>query len=135
MREPNCTCKNAYPEIVHFKGCPSITVVSNPNQKVEEPVYRGKGEHNILQLERICEQYKEYCHYLTSEALSQARQEGREEAAKEKEINEDKINGFYDGIRQERQRISSLLEKIEPTILPNGNEMIDKNYILKKLGE
>jgi len=31
-------------------------------KEVEQPFYEGKGNHNVSELEAICEQYKEYCH-------------------------------------------------------------------------
>ncbi len=30
--------------------------------EVSEPIFKGKGEHYVKELEQICEQYKEYCH-------------------------------------------------------------------------
>lgn len=30
--------------------------------QVEEPYFRGKGNHNVNDLEKMLEQYKEYCH-------------------------------------------------------------------------
>ncbi len=29
---------------------------------IEEPAYRGDGLHNTDELQKICNQYKEYCH-------------------------------------------------------------------------
>lgn len=29
-----------------------------------EPFYRGKGDHSVMELEQICEQYKELVHQL-----------------------------------------------------------------------
>ena len=28
----------------------------------EQPYFKGKGEHSVMELEKICEQFKEYCH-------------------------------------------------------------------------
>ena len=36
---------------IHYKG-----------MVVNEPFYGGAGNHSVLSLEKICEQYKEYCH-------------------------------------------------------------------------
>ena len=32
--------------------------------KAEEPFYTGDGNHSVLQLEKLCNQYKEYAHQL-----------------------------------------------------------------------
>lgn len=32
------------------------------NMKVKQPFFKGKGEHNIKELEELCEQFQEYCH-------------------------------------------------------------------------
>lgn len=29
---------------------------------VEQPVYKGDGEHSVKELQEICNQFKEYCH-------------------------------------------------------------------------
>lgn len=36
---------------IHYKGI-----------KVEQPSYDGEGNHSVAELERICKQFKEYCH-------------------------------------------------------------------------
>jgi len=36
---------------IHYKGI-----------LVEEPSYLGNGVYNIIQLEKICNEFKEYCH-------------------------------------------------------------------------
>lgn len=30
--------------------------------RVDEPFYKGDGEHNVSSLQDICRQFKEYCH-------------------------------------------------------------------------
>lgn len=30
--------------------------------QIDEPFYKGKGEHGVISLEDLCEKYKEYCH-------------------------------------------------------------------------
>lgn len=36
---------------IHYKGI-----------IVKQPFFEGKGNHSVAQLERICEQFMEYCH-------------------------------------------------------------------------
>ena len=35
-------------------------------EKPKEPYFKGKGEHSVNELEKICEQYKELVHYFNS---------------------------------------------------------------------
>jgi hypothetical protein len=51
------------------KHTPEVTEVTGkkaymPEHYTEasEPFFRGKGDHNVLELEQICEEYKEYAH-------------------------------------------------------------------------
>ena len=38
------------------------TPISYKGMIVKQPYFEGKGNHSIVQLEAICEQFKEYCH-------------------------------------------------------------------------
>lgn len=29
---------------------------------VQEPYYKGEGEHSVKELQELCKQFKEYCH-------------------------------------------------------------------------
>lgn len=51
------------------KHTPEVTEMTGkkaylPEHYIEtpEPLFKGNGEHNVLELEQICEDYKEYAH-------------------------------------------------------------------------
>lgn len=36
---------------IHYRG-----------KLVQKPVFRGEGEHSVTELEKLCQQFEEYCH-------------------------------------------------------------------------
>lgn len=45
-----------------------------PDKEAIQPNYKGAGNHSVLQLEKICEQYKEYVHLMNSGQLKPAQE-------------------------------------------------------------
>lgn len=35
--------------------------------EVKQPFFKGKGEHSVNELEKICQQYKDYVSYINSQ--------------------------------------------------------------------
>src|SRR5690606_35052928 len=107
------------------KHTPEVTEVTGkkaymPEHYTEasEPFFRGKGDHNVLELEQICEEYKEYAHQADiafyscsrkADSLTRELSDLREERDKLKLI----ISGrtFFDEKEVTQKEIDSLREE------------------------